>query len=83
MEKKLTLKLDGTVIAQAKHYAHRHENSLSGLVEVFFRQLTAHPTADMRQPHSPLVRELSGVISAQDIKNLKEDYAAYLTNKYA
>jgi hypothetical protein len=83
MEKKLTLKLDETVIARAKHYAHKHENSLSGLVEVFFRQLTARPAAEMRQPHSPLVRELSGVLSTQDIDSLKEDYAAYLTHKYA
>ncbi|GBR73906.1 hypothetical protein NO1_1172 [Candidatus Termititenax aidoneus] len=83
MEKKLTLKLDGAVIAQAKHYASRHENSLSGLVEAFFQQLTACPAAKTRQPHSPLVRELSGVISVQDIKNRKKDYTAYLTNKYA
>jgi hypothetical protein len=83
MEKKLTLKLDRAVIAKAKHYARQHENSLSRLVEVFFQQLTARPAVNMRQPHSPLVRELSGVISAQDITNLKENYTVYLTNKYA
>ncbi len=79
METKLTLKLDKTVIQSAKQYAHRRNRSLSGLVEDYFRNLVA--SEDKQQFHySPLVEELSGVISEKDLNNLS--YTDYLEAKY-
>ena len=79
METKLTLKLDKTVIQSAKQYAQRRNRSLSGLVEDYFRNLSASDT-QRKSTFSPLVEELSGVISENDLKNLS--YTDYLEAKY-
>lgn len=79
METKLTLKLDKMVIQSAKQYAQHRNRSLSGLVEDYFRNLVA--SEGTQQSHfSPLVEELSGVISEKDLKNL--NYTDYLEAKY-
>ena len=79
METKLTLKLDKSVIQSAKQYAHHRNRSLSGLVEDYFRNLVA--SEGKQQLHySPLVEELSGVISEKDLNNLS--YTDYLETKY-
>ena len=78
METKLTLKLDQTVIQSVKQYAEKNNRSLSKLVEDYFRNLISENEPSHR--YSPLVEELSGVISENDIKNL--DYVAYLEQKY-
>ncbi len=78
METKLTLKLDRSVIQSAKKYAETRHKSLSKLVEEYFSNLTGNTSPKSR--FSPLVEELSGVISAKDADAL--DYAAYLEQKY-
>lgn len=78
METKLTLKLDQKVIKAVKLYAERNNRTLSRLVEDYFRKLVEEK--DEAQQYSPLVRELSGVISEEDLKNI--DYASYLEKKY-
>ena len=78
MEAKLTLKLDQGVISSAKEYAKKNRKSLSRLVEEYFRKLTSE-TMPQRK-YSPLVEELSGVITEKDLNNL--DYVAYLEEKY-
>ena len=76
METKLTLKLDGQIIELAKKYAAIRQSSLSRLIEDYFRHLISdQPIA---QKYSPLVRELSGIITKPS-----NDYTAYLTRKYA
>jgi len=78
METKLTLKLDQSVIQSVKKYAETNNRSLSKLVEDYFKNLISE-----EEPHShfsPLVEELSGVISEKDLKNL--DYVNYLEQKY-
>ena len=65
METKLTLKLDRAVIQAAKKYAEENERSLSGLVEDYFRNLSGDHVS--LKKYSPLVEELSGVISDEDI----------------
>jgi len=40
MEAKLTLKLDKKAIETAKIYAKRHNRSISGMVENYFRNLS-------------------------------------------
>jgi hypothetical protein len=78
MESKLTLKLDKSMIEGAKAYAEKSEKSLSRIVEDYFRNIVAEkaPTSY----YSPLVEELSGVISEKDLSTA--DYASYLEEKY-
>lgn len=78
METKLTLKLDQNVIQSAKKYAESNNRSLSKLVEDYFRNLISENEPKMKL--SPLVEELSGVISDKDLENL--DYISYLEKKY-
>ena len=78
METKLTLKLDQSVIQSVKQYAEKNNRSLSKLVEDYFRNLISENEPKRR--FSPLVEELSGVISEQDISNI--DYVSYLEQKY-
>ena len=78
METKLTLKLDQTVIQSVKEYAHNNKRSLSKLVEDYFRSLISENKQKIKI--SPLVEELSGVISEKDIQ--ESDYTSYLEHKY-
>ena len=78
METKLTLKLDQNVIHSVKKYAETNNRSLSKLVEDYFRNLISEN--EPKKSFSPLVEELSGVISEKDLKNI--DYIAYLEQKY-
>jgi hypothetical protein len=78
MDTKLTLKMDQSVIRSIKKYAEKNNRSLSKLVEDYFKNLVADNEPEKQ--YSPLVEELSGVISAEDLKNL--DYVSYLEKKY-
>jgi hypothetical protein len=78
METKLTLKLDQSVIQSVKKYAETNNRSLSKLVEDYFKNLISDN--EPQKHYSPLVEELSGVISEKDVRNL--DYVSYLEQKY-
>jgi len=79
METKLTLKLDQGVIKSVKVYAEKNNRSLSKLVEDYFRNLILE--SDIKNPQiSPLVQELSGIISETELKGI--DYIDYLESKY-
>jgi len=78
METKLTLKLDQKIIRSAKVYAENNKRSLSKLVEDYFRKLVSEN--EPSKQYSPLVVELSGVISERDLEKL--DYVEYLEQKY-
>jgi hypothetical protein len=79
METKLTLKLDQNVIQLVKIYAARNNRSLSKLVEDYFRNLIMESNNNKKNI-SPLVQELSGIISEKDIEGL--NYTDYLESKY-
>jgi hypothetical protein len=64
METKLTLKLDKSVIESAKEYAQNNNNSLSKLVENYFRNLITRKESP--QKHSMLVESLTGIISEKE-----------------
>ncbi len=81
MDKKLTLKLDGTVIDRAKEYAELNHESVSGLVERFLKTLT-DSTNERAVRRSSLVAELSGVITIPDSYDEREDYRLSKTNQY-
>jgi hypothetical protein len=78
METKLTLKLDQTIIQSVKQYAMTNNRSLSRLVEDYFRNLLSEN--EPQRQFSPLVEELSGVISEKDMEKL--NYVNYLEQKY-
>lgn len=78
METKLTLKLDKAVIHSVKKYAVKNNRSLSRMVEDYFRNVITEN--EPLNQFSPLVKELSGVISENDLANL--DYVSYLQKKY-
>ena len=78
METKLTLKLDKAVIQSVKKYAQNNNKSLSKLVEQYFRKLVSED--EERAKYSPLVEELSGVVSEKDLRGV--DYLGYLEKKY-
>ncbi|MFA6938511.1 MAG: DUF6364 family protein [Treponema sp.] len=78
MDSKLTLKMDSTVIGSIKEYAANNGKSISKIVEDFFRSLTS--PKKQNDNISPLVKELSGIISEKDLQNL--DYTDYLEKKY-
>ena len=78
METKLTLKLDQSIIQSAKKYAENNNRSLSKLVEDYFRNLVIE--TDPQKKYSPLIEELSGVISEKELKKL--NYVEYLEKKY-
>ena len=64
----MTLKLDKTVINSVKIYAERNNRSLSKLVEDYFKKLIMENGPKTKI--SPLVEELSGVISEKDLQGL-------------
>jgi translation initiation factor 2 beta subunit (eIF-2beta)/eIF-5 len=78
MDSKLTLKLSAEVIESAKKFAKENNRSLSALVEDYFKELTQ--SGKQERKYSPLVRELSGVISVKEVDKLS--YTDYLEKKY-
>lgn len=79
MNTKLTLKLDRTVIENAKRYSFQRKVSLSELVENYFRSLTEYSE---EKNYSSVVKELSGIITLESEDDLKKEYTDYLMDKY-
>ncbi|MCP4369151.1 MAG: hypothetical protein GY797_13715, partial [Deltaproteobacteria bacterium] len=77
MTTKLTLKLDKDIIKQAKVYAYEKQQSLSSLVEIYFRFLLEQEASGENEI-SPTVRELSGIIQLNDEFDFEKDYTNYL-----
>jgi hypothetical protein len=80
MDSKLTLKLDNSVIEQAKTYAKKKNTSLSKLIESYLGLLVDPQDS---QEVTPLVKSLSGVVDLPKNFDYKKDYKKHLTNKYA
>lgn len=80
MDTKLTLMLDKSVIDRAKAYARRHNKSLSGMVENYFKNLTTRPKADDEES-SPLVKSLKGVVKVPADFDFKAERLKYLEER--
>ncbi|ACM20119.1 antitoxin, putative [Geotalea daltonii FRC-32] len=80
MNAKLTLSLEKDVIEQAKEFSRKQHKSLSKLVENYLQQITR--SVPHEEHITPLVAELSGLIKPDRVKRRKDEYAAYLTEKY-
>lgn len=80
MDAKLTLKLDQTVIEQAKDFAREKGTSLSRLIENYLQSLT---NEKRQNPEiTPLVKSLSGILDSKLLDDADKDYRDYLTDKY-
>ena len=79
MDTKLTLKLDNSIIEQAKIYAKKKNTSLSKLIESYL-DLLVDP--ENNQVVTPLVKSLSGVLDLPKNFDYKKDYKKNLLNKY-
>lgn len=79
MDTKLTLKLNGEIIEQAKSYAKKKNTSLSKLIESYLGMLVA---PDEKQEVTPLVKSLSGVIDLPKSFDNKTNYRKHILNKY-
>ena len=80
MNKKLTLRLDGTVIESAKTYAATHNESVSGLVEKYLKALTENSVTHS-EIISKKIQSISGVINLPENYDEKHDYREYRATK--
>ena len=79
MDTKLTLKLDDSIIEQAKNYAKQKDTSLSKLIESYLGKLL---TPMNEEAITPLVKSLSGAIELPKNLAQKKDYKKHILNKY-
>lgn len=80
---KLTLKLNSDSILRAKEYSEKSGVSLSSMVEKFFDELTLKKSKSKTDiNYSPLVNELSGIISLSEDFDYKANYLEHLEAKY-
>ena len=77
MQTKLTLRLEESLIQQAKNYAREHDKSLSQVVADYFQILTQQ---SKKTDTSPITKSLIGVLDAGNID--EEDYKKHLEEKY-
>ncbi len=80
MNTKLTLSLEKEIIEGAKKYARRRNKSLSKMVEAYLRQVAHNEITE--EEITPLVAELSGILSPEQTDRRKEEYGDYLEEKY-
>ena len=81
MNKKLTLSVDDLIIEKAKAYAEDNKESLSKLVENYFRLLTAS-RKNKKTEISPLVKDLMGTIDVPEDFDYKKAKYEYLKSRY-
>lgn len=79
MDTKLTLKLNGDIIEQAKTYAKKKNTSLSKLIESY---LTLLIDPNEKEEVTPLVKSLSGIIDLPNDFDNKTNYREHILNKY-
>jgi hypothetical protein len=81
MNVKLTLNLNKDIIEQAKLYARDKNQSLSSLVQNYFIFLAEKNPVDEIEI-SPIVKELTGIISLDKDFDIREEYGSYIQEKY-
>ena len=77
MQTKLTLRLEDSLIQQAKGYAKEHDQSVSQLVANYFQVLMQQPE---KPSLSPVTQSLIGILESSDIE--QKDYKDYLEEKF-
>ena len=83
MDSKLTLKLDKSVIEQAKEYAKEHQTSLSKLIENYLAVLTKLKKSQLDDIEiSPFVKSISGSVKLPEDFDYDKAKYEYLMGKY-
>ncbi len=77
---KLTLRVEGELVNNAKKYAAQHGKSLSQLVADYFADLTRHEMED--EPLPPLTQSLKGLLADSQEHDAEKDYKKHLEDKY-
>lgn len=77
MQTKLTLRLEDSLIQQAKNYAKQHDKSLSQVVADYFQILTQQSG---QSGISPITKSLIGILDSNNID--ENDYKKHLEEKY-
>lgn len=80
MTTKLTLSINSDLVEKAKGYLRSGNQSLSGLVEEYFRLLIR--VKEKKAVDSPILKELTGI--AKELKRTNDEtIAEYLQEKYS
>ncbi len=82
MNTKLTLTLDKEIIEMAKVYAKEKGQSLSEMVENFFKLVTVSRRRINEKQLSPRVKKLRGIIKTDEIIDYKKILTEELSGKY-
>lgn len=82
MNTKLTLTLEKEVIDGAKKYAKEKGQSLSEMVENYFKFVTVSRQKVKEKQLSPRVRKLRGIIKTTDNFDYKQILTEELSKKY-
>ena len=77
MQTKLTLRLEDSLIQQAKSFAKQHDKSLSQVVADYFQILTEQSKKPVT---SPITQSLIGVLESSKFD--EKDYKKHLEEKY-
>jgi len=82
MNTKLTLTLEDEVIAHAKEYAQQRGQSLSKLVEAYFKLLTKNRKASVEQKLHPDVMALYGSVELPEDFDWKKELAEVVEQRH-
>lgn len=82
MNTKLTLTIEKEVIEVAKEYAKERGQSLSEMVENYFKLVTVSRRKISENQLSPKVRKLRGIIKVDEKIDHKQTLAEELSKKY-
>ncbi len=83
MNTKLTLNIEKDLIEIAKKYAQESRQSLSSLVQNYFKYLTGDNKILYNIDISPTVKTLSGIISLNNDYDYKKEYQKHIIDKYS
>lgn len=82
MNTKLTLTIEKEVIEIAKEYAKEKGQSLSEMVENYFKLITVNRKKVKQKQLSPKVKKLRGIIKTGDNFDYKQILTEELSKKY-
>ncbi|MCF6268337.1 MAG: DUF6364 family protein [Melioribacteraceae bacterium] len=84
MDKKLTLKLDESVIDRAKEYASSHKRSLSRMIESYLKSLIDKDSSGSKDDIeiSPFIKSMATGVKIPIDLDYKKAYSDYLSEKY-
>jgi hypothetical protein len=82
MNTKLTLTIEKEVIEIAKKYAKENDQSLSEIVENYFKFVAVERVKSKEKPLSPRVRKLRGILKTDENFDYKQILTEELSKKY-